>query len=85
LQKTFATKNYLVALGKLHKIVVANVDEVNGQQVLHHPYTIVCHPYITIKINNLHNDTWKMEKGLKFFVLKIDGGSSSSIFSGFRL
>jgi len=46
----------------LHKTVVANVDEVNGQQILHHPYTIVCHPYITMKISNLHNDTRKMKK-----------------------
>ncbi len=29
---TFATKNCLVALNKLHKTLVTNVDEVNGQQ-----------------------------------------------------
>jgi len=62
LQKTFVIKNYLVALNKLHKTLVTNVDEVNGQQIFHHPYAIVCHLYITIKINNLHNDMWKMKK-----------------------
>jgi hypothetical protein len=84
LQKTFHIKKYLVALNKLHQTIVANVNEVNGQQILHHPYTIVCHPYITIKINNLHNDTWKVKRFEKN-VLKIDGGSLSPIFSGFRL
>jgi hypothetical protein len=27
-------------------------------KIFHHPYIIVCHLYITIKISNLHNDTW---------------------------
>jgi hypothetical protein len=56
------TKNCLVALNKLHKTLVASVDEINGQQILHHPYIIVCHMYITIKTNNLNNDTWLMKK-----------------------
>jgi hypothetical protein len=41
---------------KLYKTLVASVDEINGQPILHHPYTIVCHPYITLKIKHLHND-----------------------------
>ncbi len=32
LQKTFTTKNCLIAFNKLHKTLVANVDEVNDQQ-----------------------------------------------------
>jgi hypothetical protein len=32
------------------------MDEVNGQQILHHLY-------VTIKINNLHNDTWQFNLG----------------------
>ncbi len=48
-------------------------------KILHHFYIIVCHLYITIKISNLHNNMWQMKKVLKTFVLKIDGGSSSSI------
>ncbi len=32
LQKTFVTKNNLVALNKLYKTLIANVDEVNNQQ-----------------------------------------------------
>jgi hypothetical protein len=74
----------LVPLDKLHKTLVANVDEVNGQQNISPSDTIICHSYITIQINNLHNDMgWvkKVEKN----VSKIDGGSSSSIFNGFRL
>jgi len=62
LQKTFATKNYLITLEKLHKTLVASVDEINGQQILHHLYTIICHSYIIVQINNLHNDTWQMKK-----------------------
>ncbi len=85
MQKTFVTKNCLVALNKLHKTLVANVDEINGQQNTHHAYTIVCHPYITIKSSNLHNDTWQMKNVFKKFVLKIDGGFSSFNFNGFRL
>jgi len=54
-------------------------------KTFHHPYTIVCHPYITIKINNLHNDIWQIKIVLKKIVLKIDGGFSSSIVNGFRL
>jgi len=43
--------NYiLVAKDKLHKTLVANVDEVNIKQN-HNPYTIVLyHSYITVKI-----------------------------------
>ncbi len=32
LQKTFASKNYLITLDKLHKTLVTNVDEINSQQ-----------------------------------------------------
>jgi hypothetical protein len=32
LQKTFAIGNCVVALNKLHKTLVANVDEVNNQK-----------------------------------------------------
>jgi hypothetical protein len=53
-------------------------------KTLHHLYTIVCHPYITIKISNL-NDTWQMKNVFKKIVLKIDGEFSSSIVNGFRL
>jgi hypothetical protein len=48
----------------LHKTVVANVDEVSSQQMLHHLYTIVC--YVNMKINNLHNHMWHMKKVLIF-------------------
>ncbi len=61
LQKTFATKNCLVTLNKLHKTLVASVDEINGHKTLHHLYIIVCHMYITKKISNLHSDTWQMK------------------------
>jgi hypothetical protein len=54
-------------------------------KILHYLYTIVCHLYITIEISNLYNDTWKMKKVFKNFVLKIDGGSSLSVFNSFRL
>ncbi len=47
---------------QLHKTLVANVDEINGQKVFHHLYTIVCDMYSNIKINNLHNDTWQVKK-----------------------
>ncbi len=30
LQKTFVTKNYLIALDKFHKTLIASVDEVNN-------------------------------------------------------
>jgi hypothetical protein len=29
----------------MHKTLVANVDEVNSQQMLHHLYTIACYIY----------------------------------------
>jgi len=48
-QMTFATKNYLIILNKLHKTLVANVNEINGQVILYHPYTIICHMYISTK------------------------------------
>jgi hypothetical protein len=57
-------------------MLIAHVDEINNQLILHHPYIIVCHTYNTIKINNLHNDVAN-EKGLGNFVLKIDSGTSS--------
>jgi hypothetical protein len=63
-------------------MLVASVDKINNQLILCHP--IVCHPYITIKINNLHNDMWKMKKVWENFVLKINNGSSSSILDGFK-
>ncbi len=44
-----------MVLNKLHKTLVTNVNEINGQPIFQ-PYTIVCHPYIIIKINNLHNN-----------------------------
>jgi hypothetical protein len=50
------------------------VDE-NNQLILHHPYIIICHTYITIKINNLHNGVAN-EIGFGNFVLKIDSGTS---------
>jgi hypothetical protein len=50
IEKTFVTINYLIALDMLHKTLVANVDEVNGQQIFHCLYIIICHLYITIKI-----------------------------------
>jgi hypothetical protein len=58
----FATKNYLITFHKLDKTLVANVDEVNDQPILHHLYIIICHLYITIKINNLDDDMWQMKK-----------------------
>jgi hypothetical protein len=63
---TFATKNCLIASNKFHKTLVASVDEINGQQIFNHPYIIVCHPYVTIKIKNLHNDMWQLKKVFKF-------------------
>jgi hypothetical protein len=42
---TFDIKNHLVALDKLHKTLVASVNEVNGQPIFNHPYTIVCHEH----------------------------------------
>jgi hypothetical protein len=42
-------------------------------KTFHHPYIIVCHPYITIKISNLHIDMWQMKNVWKKIVLKIDG------------
>ncbi len=84
MQKTFATEIYLVALTKLHKTLVPSVDEINGQQILHHLYTIVCNPYIAIKINNLHNDTCQMKKVWKKIVLRIDNGLSSFNLNGLR-
>ncbi len=83
--KQVATKNCLIALNKLHKTLVASVNEVNGQQILHHPYSIVCHLYITIEISNLHNATWQLKKVWNFFVLKLDSEPWSSILNGFRL
>ncbi len=56
------------------------MDEINNQLILHHPYIIICHAFITIKINNLHNDATN-EKGLKNFVLKRDSGTSSFILN----
>ncbi len=85
LQKKIITKNCLVALNKLHQTLVAGVDEVNSQQILHHSYIIVCHLYITIKINNLYNDMWQFENGFLKIDLKIGNGSSLSNLNGFRL
>jgi len=51
----FVIKNYLVALNKLHQTLIVSADESNNQQIFHHLYIIVCHLYIIIKINNLHN------------------------------
>ncbi len=65
LQNTFISKNCLVELNKLLYTLVASVDEVNGQQILHHLYIIVYHPYITIKISNLHNEMWQLKKVFK--------------------
>jgi hypothetical protein len=52
----------LVALKKLHKTLIAGVDEINDQPILHHLYTIICHMYITTKINNLNDDMCQMKK-----------------------
>ncbi len=53
-------------LNKLHETLVAMVNK-----IFHHPYIIICHMYITIKINNLHiNDMWQMKKVWENFVLK---------------
>jgi hypothetical protein len=65
----FATKNCLVTLHKLDKTLVASVDEVNDQPLLHYLYIIICHLYIIVKINNLHDDMAN-EKGLKFLCFK---------------
>jgi hypothetical protein len=58
--------NYIIVVKdtKLHKTLVATMDEINGQPTFHHLYMIVCHMYITMKIDNLHNDVAK-EKGLR--------------------
>jgi hypothetical protein len=45
--------------------LIANVNEVNSQPILDHPYTIICHLYNTMKINNLHN-MWQLKKVWKF-------------------
>ncbi len=50
LQKTFATKNCLVTLDKLHKTLVASVDEVNGQQNTP-PSIYSCMPFIYYQKN----------------------------------
>jgi len=85
LQKTFATNVFLITLDKLHAILVAIVNEDNGQQNAS-PFVYSCMPfYITIKIDNLQNHTWQMKKVWKIYVLKIYGGSSLFIFNGFRL
>jgi hypothetical protein len=55
------------------------MDNVNDQPILHHLYTIICHMYITTKINNLNDDMCQMKKGLGSFILQIDNGSSLSI------
>ncbi len=41
MQRTFATKNYLIALDMLHKTLVANVDKINDQLIFHHLYIII--------------------------------------------
>jgi hypothetical protein len=67
---TFATKNCLITLDKLHKMLVPNVNEVHYQQIFHHLYITICHLYITIKISNLNNDMWQMKKVWFLFFLK---------------
>jgi hypothetical protein len=84
LQKKIATKTTKLDGTKLHKTLIAHVDEINNQLILHHPYIIICNTYITIKINNLHNDLAN-GKGLGYFVLKIDSGTSFLYFKCFRL
>ncbi len=61
------------------------MDEVNGQQILHHPYTIICHSYITIKIKSLQNDMWQLTKVLKIYILKVNNGSSLCNLNGLRI
>jgi hypothetical protein len=61
------------------------LNEVNGQQIFHYLHIIICHPYITIKTNNLYNDMWQLKNVLKKIVLKIGDGSSLSNLYGFRL
>jgi hypothetical protein len=63
-------KNYLGTLDKLHKTLVVSVDEINSQSIFHHSYTIVCHPYITIKIIDLHNDICQMKNVWNFVFYK---------------
>jgi hypothetical protein len=43
-------------------MLVPNANEVHGQQIFHHLYTIICHLYITIKLSNLNNDMWQLKK-----------------------
>jgi len=47
--KDIVTKNHLIALNKLHKTLITNVHEVNGQLILHHLYIIAYNLYITLK------------------------------------
>jgi hypothetical protein len=39
---TFVIKICLFILDRLHKMLIASVDKVKNQLILHHP--IVCHP-----------------------------------------
>jgi len=55
------------------------VDEINSQSIFHHSYVVVRHPYITIKIVNLHNDTCQMKNVWKFFFTNKYGSLSSII------
>jgi hypothetical protein len=70
LQKTFATNCFLIALEKLHAILLASVNEVNGQQNAS-PFVYYCMSFVYYHKNQQFTKSHEAnEKGLKKLCFK---------------